>query len=47
MQVSPEDNFIEKIKKLLSTSYQIYINCKGHSEHFEGTTILVLIVQKI
>lgn len=48
MQMSPEDSFIKvtKIKTLLSTSFQIYINCKGHPEHFEGTTVLVLIVWK-
>lgn len=48
MQVSPEDRFIKvtKIKTLLSTSFQIHIDCKGHPEHFEGTTTLVPIVQK-
>lgn len=48
LYASPEDSFIKitKIKTLLSTSFQIYINCKGHPEHFEGTTTLILILQK-
>lgn len=48
MQVSSEDSFIKvtKIKTLLSISFQIYINCNGHPEHFEGTTVLVLILWK-
>lgn len=48
MQVSPADSFIKvtKIKTLLSTSFQIYIKYKGHPEHFEGTTILILTLQK-
>lgn len=46
--MSPEDSFIKitKIKALLSTSFQIYINCKGHPEHFEGRTILILLQKK-